>query len=52
MVFSGYSDRGFQKDKKKLTDIGFLSPDSYRDGLSLGSDQNLIDLVFFGHWID
>ena len=38
--FNGYAGRGFQKEKKKLTDIGFLGV-----GLSLGSDQNLMD-----HW--
>ena len=39
---------GFQRDwiKKKLTDIGFFDPDNYRDGLSLGSDQNLMDYWF------
>jgi hypothetical protein len=29
-AFNGYSDTGFQKDKKKLTDIGFIGPDNYR----------------------
>ena len=28
-AFNGYSDTGFQKDKKKLTDIGFIGPDNY-----------------------
>ena len=29
-AFNGYSNTGFQNDKKKLTDIGFIGPDNYR----------------------